>query len=178
MSKTARSFGGLRMTVKVGCCHPRVLASSCSIIYQQRLMPRQPPQSLSSYVCKRPPNLIVVLRPPKDLAVLPCINKGLCHVNHPFFVILRPPKDLAVLPCINKGLCHVNRPNHCHPEASEGSGCLFLCNKRLFELSCKAYPPATNNTSLSLYSCPISPLYFGSKSTIHSMPNLSLNIPK
>jgi hypothetical protein len=43
--RTARSFGGLRMTEKVG--------------------------GLSSYVCKRPPNLIVILRPPKDLAVLP-----------------------------------------------------------------------------------------------------------
>jgi hypothetical protein len=29
-SKTARSFGGLRMTEKVGSCHPRLLESGCS----------------------------------------------------------------------------------------------------------------------------------------------------
>jgi hypothetical protein len=57
-SRTARSFGGLRMTGKVGSCHPKVVAG----------------------------------------ADLPCTNKGLCHVNHPVIVILRPPKDLAVLP--------------------------------------------------------------------------------
>jgi hypothetical protein len=43
------------------------------------------------------PPYIVILRPPKDLAVLPCTNKGLCHVNNNLFVILRPPKDRAVL---------------------------------------------------------------------------------
>ena len=32
------------------------------------------------------------------MAVVPCNNKGQCNVNHPVFVILRPPKDLAVLP--------------------------------------------------------------------------------
>jgi hypothetical protein len=38
----------------------------------------------------------VILRPPKDLAVMSQTNKGQCHINHPIFVILRPPKDLAV----------------------------------------------------------------------------------
>jgi hypothetical protein len=52
-------------------------------------------EGLSSYVCKRRPKLIVILRPPKDLAVLPCINKGICHVNHPIIVIPRPPRDLV-----------------------------------------------------------------------------------
>jgi hypothetical protein len=86
------------------------------------------PHLLSSYVCKgfikiqnsqilrRPQDDIksgrlVILRPPKGLAVLPSINKGLCHVNHLIFVILRLPKDLAVLPCINIGLCCDNTPS-------------------------------------------------------------------
>jgi hypothetical protein len=57
--RTARSFGGLRMTEKVGVCHPKVVAGGCSAMHQ----------------------------------------KGLCHVNHPIIVILRPPKDLAVFVC-------------------------------------------------------------------------------
>jgi hypothetical protein len=39
--------------------------------------------------------IIVILRPPKDLAVLFSNYKGLCHVNNPFIVIPRPPRDLV-----------------------------------------------------------------------------------
>jgi hypothetical protein len=67
--RTARSFGGLRMTVKSGW------------LSSPGLYP-----------------IIVILRPPKDLAVLPCTNKSLCYDNHPIFVIPRPPRDLVFPP--------------------------------------------------------------------------------
>jgi hypothetical protein len=76
------------MTVKWGGSHPWVVA----------VHPDASPPLLSSYVCKRLPKLIVILRPPKDLDVLLMYQQRPCHVNHPIIVILRPPKDLAVPP--------------------------------------------------------------------------------
>ena len=93
---TARSFGGLRMTVKRGRRHPQASTPS-----------------LSSYVCKprfKRQNSQILRRPQDDSKrgeqssqsrsrrlFRHCIKKGLCIDNHPVNVILRPPKDLAVL---------------------------------------------------------------------------------
>jgi hypothetical protein len=78
--RTARSFGGLRMTVKVGGCHSRIIAFGVSFRDST-------PVGMSSYVCRRLikwRNSQILRRPQDD--------------RHPQnTVILRPPKDLAVL---------------------------------------------------------------------------------
>jgi len=100
---TARSFGGLRMT------------------------------NSGWNVCKRPPKLIVILRPPKDLAVLALYSDNVTKKTHYFFSEVQ--EDIwsesatarsfgGLRMTVKKGGVIPRRtPHHCHPEASEGSGC-------------------------------------------------------
>ena len=49
------------MTVKVGGCHPKVVAGDCSAMHQQWSMSCQPPHHCHPIVCNRPQKVNVIL---------------------------------------------------------------------------------------------------------------------
>ncbi len=107
--RTARSFGGLRMTEKWEDCHP-MFASLTSKGRTARsfggLRMTEKRGGLSSYVCKplfKGQNSQILRRPQDDRKKRRIVI--LCLHRYPKLIVNSRPT------------------HHCHPEASEGSGC-------------------------------------------------------